>query len=41
MADVYIKKELYDRIVLLRKDVSKFVNEAVREKLELGEGERK
>ena len=34
MADVYVKKELYDRIVLSRKDVGEFVNEAVREKLE-------
>jgi hypothetical protein len=33
MADVYIKKELYDKIVLLRKDVGEFVNKAVREKL--------
>ena len=41
MADVYIKKELYDKIVLLRKDVSKFVNEAVREKLEKEEKEQK
>ena len=32
--DVYVKKELYDRIVLLRADVSEFVNDAVREKLE-------
>ena len=34
MADVYVKKELYDRIVLLRKDVGEFVNEAVRKKIE-------
>ena len=34
MPDVYLKKKLYDRIVLLRKDVSAFVNDAVKEKLE-------
>ena len=34
MADIYVKKELYEAIVLLRKDVGTFVNEAVREKLE-------
>ena len=34
MADIYVKKELYEAIVLLRKDVGAFVNEAVREKLE-------
>ena len=38
MPDVYIKKDLYDAIVLLRKDVGTFVNEAVREKLELDGG---
>jgi hypothetical protein len=36
MADVYVKKELYEKIVLLRADVGEFVNEAVREKLEKG-----
>ena len=34
MPDVYIKKDLYDGVVLLRKDVGTFVNDAVREKLE-------
>jgi post-segregation antitoxin (ccd killing protein) len=34
MADIYVKKELYEKIVLLRADVSEFVNDAVREKLE-------
>lgn len=34
MPDVYLKKKLYDRIVLLEKDVSKFVKDAVKEKLE-------
>ena len=41
MADVYIKKELYDRIVLSRKDVGEFVNAAVREKLKEEEKEQK
>ena len=41
MADVYVKKELYDRIVLLRKDVGEFVNKAVREKLTKEEKEQK
>lgn len=40
MADIYVKKELYEAIVLLRKDVGTFVNEAVREKLEKEEGKR-
>ena len=34
MPDVYLKKKCYDAIVLLKKDVSKFVKDAVREKLE-------
>ena len=34
MPDVYLKKDLYDSIVLLREDVSKFVKDAVKEKLE-------
>ena len=34
MADIYVKKDLYEAIVLLRKDVGTFVNEAVKEKLE-------
>ena len=30
---IYIKDRLYDRIVLLRQDAKKFINEAVEEKL--------
>jgi len=30
---IYIKDRLYDRIILLRQDAKKFINEAVEEKL--------
>ncbi len=34
MANVYIKKNIYNKIILLGKATSKFVNDAVKEKLE-------
>ncbi len=34
MANVYVKKDNYNRIILLGREPSKFVNDAVKEKLE-------
>ena len=34
MANVYVTKDNYNQIILLEKEPSKFVNDAVKEKLE-------